>query len=354
MEQNFEYRKDEYNDMYSLYIDGKATEYRIFGMSIPGKQTIWFAKGGEGGKKARRYPSLEAAFWEEAELLADVYQAGSIVVRVAPSGEIYGMKPSVLQEYIINDFVYPLLDSICGALDHHCEKKRRYHIETGYAMPHWFRVTEDAGKNRRCFGIEGSIMGVRFEFSFEDRYYSFSAETSGDTEYIFFLFLNMMDMFQTQEGIEHTDKTQYFCSISEDESPRVTNNNYAAFTDGKSKELHDILDRIAGPSLIYNGLIGKYGFLIYLKDSKQGEMRPEYSAVCRNILEHFEQRYNLSGAMLLCVRKNGKQHIYFYVRGAGLFYNIEDSSLDFLKREYAVLARCLLVVPQECGRKDNK
>jgi hypothetical protein len=163
-----------------------------------------------------------------------------------------------------------------------------------------------------------------------------------------------MYTFQGKEGLERPDMVRYFCSISEAASPRVTARNYVLLTEGKAKELQGILDRINGPSLIYNGLIGKFGLLIYAKDGKQGELFPEYVPVCRNFLENFESQHHFSGAMLVCVRKNGEQHIYFYVGGTGLFYNTEDSSLDFLKQEYSMLASSLWGIPQAFGIKNNK
>jgi hypothetical protein len=185
MGQHFEYRKDKNKgNAYNLYVDGKSTEYFIFGMEMPGMKMLWFADGGEGKKTMRQYPSLEAAFREEAELLEDVYQTGPIVLRGVPPGAS-ALKPTVRKGYDIGSFLYPLLDSICDALANHCEKMRRYHIDTNYALPYWFKVT-DAGEDGRSVIAEGSSLGCRFKFCFQGGRYSFSAETGDDVEHIFF------------------------------------------------------------------------------------------------------------------------------------------------------------------------
>jgi hypothetical protein len=54
--------------------------------------------------------------------------------------------------------------------------------------------------------------------------------------------------------------------------------------------------------------------------------------------------------MLFCVRTTGKQHVYFYVKDAGLFYNTEDSSGAFLERNTGVLAESLSLTPKSVIR----
>jgi hypothetical protein len=346
MSLNFEYRRDRENpNVFNLFVDGKPTEFHIFGMPM-GERTLWLADGGPGNQLAREYPSLEAAFREEKCLLEDIYKTGSIALRGAPAGA--GPSGSAWQEYGIVSFLVPLLENICDAIASHREKDRRYQVDINYALPHWFKVT-DAGKDS-C-NIEGAALGCRFKFNSKDGKHNFSAETNDDVEHIFYLFLHQMNTFLIREGLDHTDMVRYFCAISEADSPSVHPDNYVALTGGKTIELKGILENFSGPSLIGNGLAGKFGIIVYAKDSRKGEVFPEYLPVCRKFLEDFEAQYYIPRAMLVCVRKNGEQHVYFYAGKAGFFYNTKDSSYEFLTREYPKLAGALSVVPQLFGHK---
>ncbi|MDR1148978.1 MAG: hypothetical protein LBK66_10140, partial [Spirochaetaceae bacterium] len=71
----------------------------------------------------------------------------------------------------------------------------------------------------------------------------------------------------------------------------------------------------------------------------------ENVTVCKKRLDDFKRLYFLPGAMLVCVREYEEQHIYFYAREAGLFYNTEDSSRNFLKRNNIMLAGIMAVIP---------
>jgi tetratricopeptide (TPR) repeat protein len=95
MRRYFEYRKDKYKkDTYNLYVDGKATGYRIFGapMKLPEDQiptkTLWLGNVGlSKEERARPYLSLEAAFHWESALAAQIYWTKDLHPIAAPPGE---------------------------------------------------------------------------------------------------------------------------------------------------------------------------------------------------------------------------------------------------------------------------
>jgi tetratricopeptide (TPR) repeat protein len=358
-EHEFEYRRQDEN-VYWLHVDGKPTAFHIFGMPAGPQgrgpaRILWFADGGPDKKIVRQYPSLEAAFREERELLEDLYQTSPLTIRGIPAGIASAPAPAPVSFYPIGPYFGRILETICNTLGNHGKPGQRIHLESPNALPYWFKVIKEPPKTGAGYtlGVEGAIHGCRFKFRREGGEFSFSAETPDDAEHIFYWFLFMMDAYQKSEGLGALELVRYFCTISEADSPPVSANNYAVFTGTAIKPLYECLETISRNSFIYDGLVGRYGIIVYSENTRIKDMEPEYIPVSKKFLDDFKSLYFLDNAILLCVRKNGEQHIYFYVPNGGLFYNTKDASRTFLVKENLKLAGSLSTIPKLVNAKNK-
>jgi hypothetical protein len=255
--------------------------------------------------------------------------------------------------YEIGSFFNALLGAVCDTMAKHGEKDERFHVDTKHPLPYWFKVFKGARKNGGKHGIkaEGEALGVRFIFRSHEGAYSFSAEGYEDVEHIFYLFLFMVEMYCQKKGLKSLDLHNYCCAFSEADSPAIGADTYAVIAGESLGAMQERLDALARDSLLYRGLVEKFGVMVYsekgeARDSEDENIPAEYIPLCQKLLKDFKRFYALDDPMLFCVRKNGEQHVYCYVMNVGLFCNTKDSSREFLEAEGQSLTQGLSVIPR--------
>jgi hypothetical protein len=357
-----EYRRD--GNVWTLYVNGQPMNVRITGapagnaVKIEGDGIIktrpaalWLAEGGPDKNDVRQYNSLRAALRGERRLVERIFysRGGSeklAALRFAENPPDTG--PS-WTGYKIDPFLNPLADGICNTLVYHCEKETPLKADLG--VPCRFTVSKDTCYNGGAFkAVARGIIGGRLNFKFTagENGYVFATENSDEPKYVFYLFVSMIQSYRKRKGLPFLD-TDYILNITEKDSPPVTAGNYAVLKGADITGIPGYLDSMFR-GLAYRALQNEFAFTVYSENGAVRGLPPECVPVCQKFLSDFERLYSAKNATLFCVRDTGKQHVYFYVKEAGLFYNTEDSSGAFLARNVRSLAGALSLTPESVIR----
>jgi hypothetical protein len=365
-----EYRQN--GDVWTLHIGGRPTEAKITCVPIGDESieiegagvikvksaSVWLSETGGDKANVQTYDSLEAALREEKKWLERIfYDGGGIEALAAATGlrppdSLLPPKPQpppkaapLWTGYRVDAFLKPLACGICGTFINECEKDTRLDVDMGVLC--WFTVSKDACENNGIFnvGVRGKLGHIKFKFNGGKDGYVFAAENSVDLRHDFYLFISMVQSYRSQKGLPLLDM-DYITNIAKKDSPPLTAVNYAAFNGAYLSGITDYLERTFR-GLAYCALHSKYAFTIYCENGAERNLPPECVHICQKYLGDFERLYSVYNAMLFCVRDNGKQYVYFYVKKKGLFYNTEDESRAFLTRNIRYLAEALSITPED-------
>jgi hypothetical protein len=235
--------------------------------------------------------------------------------------------------YEVENYLEAVVQGICDTVVNCCKKEARIDIPMGTGFTAWFKVSNDTEGNERgtVVRVEGVSGVFRFRFRSGKGGFTFAVENYQDPEHIFYHFVSMIQVYRNNAGLQIIDM-DYICDITEDDSPALTFNNYTAVTDASFEDMQRTLGRKFG-ALTFRSICGKYTIIMYSGNTDTKFLPDRCIAVCQKFLDDFKRLYFFDDAMLFCIRVGGKQHIYFYVNGIGLFYNTRDSSRAFLERE---------------------
>jgi hypothetical protein len=251
--------------------------------------------------------------------------------------------------YHVEAYFEGAVKEICETLAG-CEKGVRLGKAQGAARPAWFRIPLDvkAGETR-AEGVSGLC---RFKFISDRRGTRLAEEFHPEPKRVFYDFLMMIQDYRKSKGLSPLD-LGFIHAFTEEGSPAVDERNYAAFSDGSMRQFQGLLEKKFGGTAM-SALFGQTYITVFAENAKQTAMPPEYVPVCGKFLSDFERCYGFRRVLLLGVKADGKQRVYFAVKGKGLFYNTGDGSKEFLEEEAGRLSLSLTVIPGQAAREKGE
>lgn len=207
-----------------------------------------------------------------------------------------------------------------------------------------FRFKVSGGKESvPCLKAEGGIGDYKFEFLSGADGASFSCEAYDDAEEMFCNFAMSLNFYRKSMRLPELDFAAVYDMVETD-SPPLTAGSYAPFTGAHA------LDKLLGKKfdgVALREIMGKLGVIVYSENARITECFYKKSIpVYQKFLDDFSRLYGFDGAMLVCVRGGGSQHVFFHVKRKGLFVNTEDGSGNFLKNNRSRLKTMLSGVPE--------
>jgi hypothetical protein len=252
--------------------------------------------------------------------------------------------------YEVENYLEPVVREICDTVVNRCEKGVRIDTPMGPGFTAWFKVSNDTASDGRgtVVRVEGVSGIFRFRFRSGKDGFTFAVENYKDPEHSFYHFISMIQIYRDNAGLGTMD-IDYICDITEAGSPAVAPNNYAAVTGAAFADMQRTLGRKFS-ALTFRSINGKYIITMYSGKSNSRFLPDRCVSVCQKFLGDFKRLYFFDDAMLFCIRTGGKQHIYFYVNGIGLFYNTGDSSRAFLENECHYLTGTLSTMADDIDK----
>lgn len=247
------------------------------------------------------------------------------------------------QIYEIESYLDPVVACVRDTLENHCKKGKRIEHSIGETT-FWFKVSKNKRRDGDGFVIkaEGKLGKCNFIFRSGGRTDSFSSDYYTDAENTFRQFILMVNFLRKTLGLEPLDLDELY-DIVEEDSPPVSADNYAFFIGSNLRAFRDILRRkFTGAA--HREFAGKYSIIVYSKNARATKYFCEKNTpVYRKFLEAFVAFYGFEDVIFVCARRGREQHIYFYVKGKGVFCNTEDSSRAFLEEEHETLTEILSI-----------
>jgi hypothetical protein len=249
------------------------------------------------------------------------------------------MYMSAVRVYKVEGYLDFVADALYDTLANHCKKDYRIARPFG-GMNFWFKVSEKKHKDRHIIKADGGMDKCRFAFRSDGKNSFFTADHFKDTEDTFRQFAYLMNFHRRDLDLEPINFDSLY-EIAEEDSPAVGADNYALFDAVDTGALQDILNK-EYVSKAHREFSGKYSVTVYSENAVATKHFYEKNIpVCQKFLGAFEEFYGYKDAMLVCARRGKEQHVYFYVKGKGIFYNREDLSKAFLKQEDKTLTLIL-------------
>jgi hypothetical protein len=253
--------------------------------------------------------------------------------------------------YQVENYFDAVMAGVYETLGGHCEKGAVLGKPRGADRPAWFRVSPDTKDGLRVDGVSGLC---RFRFIRDRRGARLSEEFHSEPKRVFYDFLMMIQEYRKSRGLSPLDLGCIY-AFTKEGSPAVNGRNYAAFSreSASMRLFQGLLERKFGGAAA-SMLFVQYYITVFAENAKTQAMPPEYVPVCAGFLADFKRCYGFHNVLLFGVKTEGKQHVYFAVKGTGLFYNTEDGSGAFLEKAEGRLTLLLTVVPDGAGRKEQE
>jgi hypothetical protein len=257
-----------------------------------------------------------------------------------------------MRVYKVESYLDFVADALYDTLANHCKAGLRIARPFG-GMQFWFKVSERKRKDRRVVKAEGIIDKGNFMFRSDGKDAVFSSDFFKDTEDTFRQFAYLMNFYRRDLKLEPINFDSLY-EIAGEDSPAVGTDNFALFDGVEIKAFQDILSKEYA-SKTHREFSGKYSITIYSENAVATKHFYEKNIpVCQKFLGAFEENYGYKDAVLVCARWGREQHVYFYVKGKGIFYNKEDSSRKFLEQEHKGLTLILAIISKDKKKKGNE
>jgi hypothetical protein len=241
------------------------------------------------------------------------------------------------------------LDPMVGVLREtllYCDGSLRTEDAEGNAGDFWFKVETEGGEPP-AITAKGAMRGVGFTFRSGADGSFFSVKgggKKGDAEDSFHEFAMRLHFFRKSKRLAPLDLDRFY-DIDREGVPAVTADNYALLSGADTGGFLGLLGgKTAGLNIRNTG--GKYSVIRYSENARITKFLCQKNIpVYRAFLEDFARFYGFKDAVFVFCRRGKEQHVFFYVKGTGLYHNTRDGSGEFMEEEGAYMEMLLEATP---------
>jgi hypothetical protein len=191
---------------------------------------------------------------------------------------------------------------------------------------------------------KGTMQGIRFTFHSGADGSSFSVKSNDDAEDAFHEFAMHLNFFRKSKKLTPLDYDLFY-DIDREDVPALTANNYSLFPGADLDNFLDLLDKKTRDISIRN-MGGKYSIIRYSENARITKyLCRENIPVYQSFLGDFRRFYGFTDAVFVFCRKGKEQHVFFYIKGKGLYHNTQDKSREFMEEAYPYMEMLLESTP---------
>ncbi|MDR2343518.1 MAG: hypothetical protein LBD86_03195 [Spirochaetaceae bacterium] len=200
---------------------------------------------------------------------------------------------------------------------------------------------EGEGAGTPVITAKGTMRSLVITFRSGAERSSFSVESDDDdAEDAFHEFAMRLNFFRKSKRLPPLDYNRFY-DIDREEVPPLTADNYSLFQGAYLDKFLDLLDKKTRGISIWN-TGGKYSIIRYSENARITKyLCRENIPVYQSFLEDFRRFYGFTDAAFVFCRRGKEQHVFFHVKGKGLYHNTQDKSLEFMEDAYPYMEMLL-------------